>query len=137
METIHSRLGRLRRQKGVSLEEVAKEIGVSWQTIQQWEKEDGTAPNRNRQKKVAEFYGITISELISGSSSVEPAIDAPIEPHRYAQVLADLDVLHEDDAAIWLAQIRAAANKIRRDLATAQTHQIEAPPIIPKARRRA
>ena len=68
METIHARLKRLRMERGASLEDVAAAIGVSWQTVQQWEREhDGTAPARRRQNAVANYFGIPVSVLLTGT----------------------------------------------------------------------
>ena len=68
METIHARLKRLRTEKGVSLEEVAAALGVSWQTVQQWEldTDKGTAPARKRQKAVADYFGVSVPMLLTG-----------------------------------------------------------------------
>lgn len=46
---------------------LADAIGVSWQTVQQWEKEDGTAPNRSRIDSVAKALGVSAEWLRSGS----------------------------------------------------------------------
>ncbi|MGL4576620.1 MAG: helix-turn-helix domain-containing protein, partial [Burkholderiaceae bacterium] len=42
MESIHARIKRRRLALNLSMTRLAQQIGVSWQTIQQWEKEDGT-----------------------------------------------------------------------------------------------
>lgn len=41
-------------------------VGVSWQTVQLWEKEGGTAPNRNRIAKVAEVLQVSVEWLTTG-----------------------------------------------------------------------
>lgn len=68
MESIHSRIKRLRLNNGLSLPTFAKLVGVEWQSAQQWEKEvGGTAPSRKRQAKVAEILGVTVQELMHGT----------------------------------------------------------------------
>lgn len=47
-------------------------VGVSWQTVQLWEKEGGTAPNRNRIGKVAEVLGVTPEWLQHGVDTARP-----------------------------------------------------------------
>jgi DNA-binding XRE family transcriptional regulator len=46
MSDIHHRIKRLRLEKKLSMEALADKVGVTWQTIQQWEK--NTAPKRLR-----------------------------------------------------------------------------------------
>lgn len=50
---------------------LAELVGVSWQTVQLWEKEGGTAPNRSRIEKVAEVLGVTTSWLQTGDESTQ------------------------------------------------------------------
>lgn len=45
---------------------LADALGVSWQTVQLWEKEGGTAPKRNRIDQVAEALGCTSTWLLYG-----------------------------------------------------------------------
>lgn len=66
--SIHTRIKQKRLECGFSSHQaLAHEVGVSWQTVQLWEKEGGTAPNRNRIKKVAEVLGTTPEWLMNGS----------------------------------------------------------------------
>lgn len=69
--SIHKRLKELRADKNKSLQEVADGIGVSWQTVQQWEKEDGTAPKRTRLEAVAKYYGVSSNYLLGYDDFVE------------------------------------------------------------------
>lgn len=63
MKTIHQKIKQLRIDKGLSMEELAAIIGVTWQTVQQWEN-GKTAPSRKRLEKVAEALGVTIFDLL-------------------------------------------------------------------------
>ncbi|NHZ40093.1 helix-turn-helix domain-containing protein [Massilia aquatica] len=55
MDTIHTRIKQRREELGMSMKELAEKVGVSaWQTVQQWEKEGGTAPKRSRLQAVAD-----------------------------------------------------------------------------------
>lgn len=73
METIHRRIKRLREAKGLSQEALAKLVGVSYQSVQEWESDDGTAPSRKRQEKVAAALGVTVAELMVGGAVQEAA----------------------------------------------------------------
>lgn len=78
--SIHQRIRQKRIERGYASQEAfAKEIGVVWQTVQQWEKEGGTAPNRNRIKQVAEVLGTTPEWLMSGAGedSGPSVLDGP------------------------------------------------------------
>jgi transcriptional regulator with XRE-family HTH domain len=78
MESIHQRIKRLREAKGLSQEALAKLAGVTYQSVQEWERADGTAPTRKRQAKVAAALGITVQELVVGPSAAtaaEPAAE--------------------------------------------------------------
>jgi transcriptional regulator with XRE-family HTH domain len=69
---IHARLKRLRLDRKLSLQDVGRELDVSWQTIQLWESanpETQTAPKRARLQKVADFYGVTTNYLLHGEES--------------------------------------------------------------------
>lgn len=77
---IHKRIKQKRLDLGLSMKELAERIGVSsWQTVQQWEKEDGTAPSRKRLQKVAEVLKTTEEWLLWGKDS-DHAVDEPQIP---------------------------------------------------------
>lgn len=69
-------------------------VGVSWQTVQQWEKEGGTAPNRNRMSKVAEVLKTTPEWLVHGIGPVEP--DTPTGPAPTAQIIRQPEWMAEE-----------------------------------------
>ena len=71
--SIHKRIRERRLAKGLkSHQALAELVGVAWQTVQQWEKDGGTAPNRSRIDKVAEVLGVTVEWLRTGQGSAEP-----------------------------------------------------------------
>lgn len=49
-------------------QQFADSLDVSRGTVQQWEKQGGTAPARKRQSSVAKLLGISVSELMHDSS---------------------------------------------------------------------
>lgn len=68
--TIHKRIKEKRQALGLSMEELATRVGVkAWQTVQQWEKEEGgTAPKRDRLFAVAHALKTTPEYLLFGES---------------------------------------------------------------------
>lgn len=71
MESIHKRIRRLREAKGLSQQALAKLSGVAYQSVQEWEREGGTAPSRKRQQAVANALGVGVSELVLGTSALK------------------------------------------------------------------
>ena len=69
MNTIHSRLKAAREKKELSMEALAKLVGVkAWQTVQQWEN-GSTAPSRKRLLQVASILGVSTEYLMFGADS--------------------------------------------------------------------
>lgn len=68
--TIHQRIKQRRLALALSMEQLAEMVGVkSWQTVQQWEREGGTAPKRTRLQKVAAALKVTPEWLMHGNTS--------------------------------------------------------------------
>lgn len=73
--SIHKRIKERRIALGLtSHKALAELLGVAWQTVQLWEKEDGTAPNRKRIDDVARALQTTPEWLIHGTAEA-PATD--------------------------------------------------------------
>ncbi|RQZ58130.1 XRE family transcriptional regulator [Burkholderia cepacia] len=90
--TIHQRIKERREALGLSMEALGERVGVVWQTVQQWERENGgTAPKRERLQKVADALETTPEYLSFGEKGGVTAgtvqIPALSEP---ARVLVDL-----------------------------------------------
>ena len=73
--TIGKRIAQLRREKGLTQEELSQMMEVSAQAVSKWEN-DQTCPDITSLPKLAKILGVTVDELLSGKE------DAPI-----AQVL--------------------------------------------------
>ena len=61
----HEKLQNLRKQKGLTQEELAEQLYVSRTAISKWESGRGY-PNIDSLKAIAKLYGVTIDELLSG-----------------------------------------------------------------------
>lgn len=80
--SIHQTIRREREARGWSMEELAARVSeaeglpkpLAWQTIQQWEREGGTAPKRQRMEVVSKVFGMAVNELmgVSGRENTEP-----------------------------------------------------------------
>jgi transcriptional regulator with XRE-family HTH domain len=73
-------IARLRQSKGWSQSEFARRVGVSAQSVQQWEDVNGTAPNRKNQEKAAKVLGVTRSQLMFGVAEQATSIPADLRP---------------------------------------------------------
>ena len=60
---ISANLSYLRRERGLSQEEVAERIGVSRQAVAKWET-GATTPDLENSIALAEFYGVTLDNLV-------------------------------------------------------------------------
>jgi SOS-response transcriptional repressor LexA len=80
------RKGRMRL--GMNPEQFAKAVGVTRGAVQHWERDDGTAPNRKHQPKVARLLGITVAELLTGAPASGSPLTVPVvaEPRRHGEV---------------------------------------------------
>jgi transcriptional regulator with XRE-family HTH domain len=125
--SIHSRIKERRIAMGFkSHQALADKIGVSWQTVQLWEKEGGTAPNRKRLDAVADALGVPAEWLRSGSGQ---ASGPPQQSEKAQQANHDLDDVAKlltffaqstPAGRLFILQMAADAEKIvaRRDATT-------------------
>ena len=78
--TIGRRIAQLRREKGLTQDELSQMMEVSAQAVSKWEN-DQTCPDIASLPKLAKILGVTVDELLSGKAE-----NAPV-----AQVLAPED----------------------------------------------
>ena len=65
----HEQLQELRKQKGLTQEEIAKELYVSRAAIAKWESGRGY-PNIDSLKDIAKFFSVSIDELLSSNEAL-------------------------------------------------------------------
>lgn len=65
----HNRLYNLRKQKGLSQEELANRLNVSRQTISKWEVGDST-PDMEKLIAISDMFEVSLDELVMGKESI-------------------------------------------------------------------
>ena len=70
--TIGKRIALLRKEKGLTQEELAQHMGVSPQAVSKWEN-DQTCPDISALPKLAKLLGVSVDELLSGKEEL-PAV---------------------------------------------------------------
>lgn len=69
--SIHRLIREAREARGLSQAQLAELCGVTRSAVQQWERENGTAPKRTQQSRVADVLGLSIAQLMGGSENVQ------------------------------------------------------------------
>ena len=70
--TIGKRIALLRKEKGLTQEELATHMGVSPQAVSKWEN-DQTCPDISALPKLGRLLGVTVDELLEGKTEM-PAV---------------------------------------------------------------
>ena len=70
--TIGKRIAFLRKEKGLTQEELAQHMGISSQAVSKWEN-DQTCPDISALPKLARLFGVTVDELLEGKEAL-PAV---------------------------------------------------------------
>ena len=70
--TIGKRIALLRKEKGLTQEELAKHMDVSPQAVSKWEN-DQTCPDISALPKLAKLFGVSVDELLEGKEAL-PAV---------------------------------------------------------------
>ena len=70
--TIGKRIAFLRKEKGLTQEELAQHMGISPQAVSKWEN-DQTCPDISALPKLARLFGVTVDELLEGKEAL-PAV---------------------------------------------------------------
>lgn len=73
----HEKLQQLRKQKGLTQEQLAQALFVSRTAVSKWESGKGY-PNIDSLKQIAKYFSVTIDELLSGNE----ALDLAEEEHK-------------------------------------------------------
>lgn len=71
--TIGNRISQLRKEKGITQEDMAEKLGVTPQAVSKWEN-DISYPDILLLPKIAEMLGVTVDLLLSGESKKDTRI---------------------------------------------------------------
>lgn len=76
------RLYTLRKERGLSQEELANEVGVSRQAVQKWE--SGAAqPSLDKLTALAKYFGVTLDWLVNGEEAQGGTHEVPVVVNHY------------------------------------------------------
>ena len=79
--TIGKRIAHLRKEKGLTQEELAQHMGISPQAVSKWEN-DQTCPDISALPKLARLFGVTVDELLEGREALPAVRILPPEQRR-------------------------------------------------------
>ena len=85
--TLGKRIAMLRRQKELRQEDLAQMLEVSPQAVSKWEN-DQTCPDISLLPRLAEILGVTVDELLSGKTEVQPTVK--LEPVQQRKDIKDM-----------------------------------------------
>ena len=84
-----NRLYELRKQNGLSQEEVADKLGISRQAVSKWERAEAS-PDTDNLILLSKLYNVTLDELLNSEKSIEYDLENPKE-----EVIACKRLLHD------------------------------------------
>ena len=79
--TIGKRIAFLRKEKGLTQEELAQHMGISPQAVSKWEN-DQTCPDISALPKLAKLLGVSVDELLEGRENLPAVRVLPPEQRR-------------------------------------------------------
>ena len=79
--TIGKRIALLRKEKGLTQEELATHMGVSPQAVSKWEN-DQTCPDISALPKLSKLLGVTVDELLEGKQELPTVRVLPPEERK-------------------------------------------------------
>ncbi len=78
--SIAERLAALRRQHGLTQEQLAQKLGVSRQAVSKWERTE-SSPDTDNLIALARLYGVTLDQLIYGEDAPAELLDPAEKPY--------------------------------------------------------
>ena len=92
-ETFGQRFQRLRKQKGLTQEQIAEKVNISPQAVSKWEN-DLTAPDINILLELSEILGVTVDILLGKVNEVETTFSN--EKPNYNNLLLKIKIISND-----------------------------------------
>lgn len=108
-----NRIKQLRLQKGYTLEELGKIVGVGKSTVRKWE--TGAIANMRRDKiaKLAAALGTSVNEIIGISDQSAAPPQAPVPDERHELLIRLFDALPPEVQDMLLVQAQALVDRQR------------------------
>ena len=107
-----NRLSALRKEKGISQEELANELGVSRQAVSKWECGE-SEPETANLIALAKIYNVTLDELVNGETT-SPVVEATVVEEKTVNDLDDDDDDIDDDADVKPGQRRSSMSQLQK-----------------------
>ena len=79
MQEFYSRLRQLRKEKGLSIKQVAERSGLSYRTIQSYELQDRTPAIIDALIALSRCFGVSVDYLIGVSDNPKPSDTTTVE----------------------------------------------------------
>lgn len=83
---IADRLVKLRKQKGLSQEELAEKLGLSRQAVSKWERAEAS-PDTDNLICLAKLYGVSLDELLNTEEDLETIVEEQVKPEPEVEVI--------------------------------------------------
>ncbi len=90
---IAERLIKLRKEKGLSQEELAEKLGLSRQAVSKWERAEAS-PDTDNLICLAKIYGVSLDSLLNTSDSVEDIIKEQVKVEEESKEDVKKDRVH-------------------------------------------
>ena len=96
---IANKLVKLRKQNGLSQEELADKLGLSRQAVSKWERAEAS-PDTDNLICLAKLYNISLDELLSTEDDVDTIVKEQVKKDNKEEVKEDKTAIHIDDEGL-------------------------------------
>ena len=90
--TLADRIQQLRKQRGISQEELADRVGVSRQAVSKWESEQ-SMPDMDKIILLSDYFEVTTDYLLKGIEPAPPVQDKGVDGRIFTIVASVLDLI--------------------------------------------
>ena len=110
------RIAMARQAKGLSVDQLANQVGIKTKTLKNWELER-SSPRANRLHQLASILDVPLLWLIAGSDHMPETVSAPnlSETARIEQRISEAETLLSHLGAL-LAEMRTITRSVQRDI---------------------
>ena len=96
METLGQRISKLRKEKGLTQEELANKFNISTQAISKWEN-DYSSPDISVLLELSKILGVTVEYLLSGEVTIETV---KVEHKDINKMILKIRILSSDGSKV-------------------------------------